>query len=350
MIIARAGSRNASLALAYLVGSALLLAGTAEAAQDKAEVSRSELQQKLEAAQKRLDVAAREVADLSMSLSDDVVPPHVMHFRGPNPQRAVLGMNIGTVRNDRREDGVEVLSVSPGGGAAEAGLKAGDVVTELNGKSLKQSDEGSPRRQLLEAMREVEPGEKVTVRYLRDGKTATATIVAREPAPRTFDFRLPEPGRMAALPRFAFMRADGVFGAAELVALTPKLGQYFGSEKGLLVVRAPIDARLKLEEGDVIVDIDGRVPSSPSHALQILSSYQAGEKLKLNVLRMKKRITFDITIPDDVETGGLERSRFHSGDVLVPAPAMMPLPPTPPVGAAPVIRGSFAVTPADEPI
>ena len=44
----------------------------------------------------------------------------------------------------------------------------------------------------------------------------------------------------------------------------------------------------------MIVDIDGRVPSSPSHALQILSSYQSGEKLKLNVLRMKKKLSFDI--------------------------------------------------------
>ncbi len=32
--------------------------------------------------------------------------------------------------------------------------------------------------------------------------------------------------------------AAGVFGSAELVPLTPKLGQYFGTDKDLLVVRA----------------------------------------------------------------------------------------------------------------
>ena len=99
------------------------------------------------------------------------------------------------------------------------------------------------------------------------------------------------------------MRGEGVFGSAELVPLTPKLGQYFGTEKGLLVVRAPADSRLKLEDGDVIVDIDGRTPASPSHAFRILGSYQPGEKLKLNVLRMKKRMTFEITIPETAARG-----------------------------------------------
>ena len=38
------------------------------------------------------------------------------------------------------------------------------------------------------------------------------------------------------------MRGEGVFGSAELVPMTPKLGQYFGTRHGLLVVRAPTTA------------------------------------------------------------------------------------------------------------
>jgi hypothetical protein len=138
-------------------------------------------------------------------------------------------------------------------------------------------------------------------------------------------------------PNFAFMRADGVFGTAQLVSLTPKLGQYFGSEKGLLVVRAPSDARLKLEEGDVIVDIDGRVPSSPSHALQILSSYQSGEKMKLNVLRMRKKLAFDITIPENGERG-FSIAPGEPGDVLMPAPPPPPMP-----GERPIVHDEIRV-------
>lgn len=283
----------------------------------KTEPSRDAIQQKLEAAQKRLDAAAREVADLSMSLSDDVMP-EMMAFAGMSSQSAVLGVNIGSRRNSNRDDGVEILSVSPGGAAAEAGLKAGDVMTQVNGKPLKRDGDESPRSRLLAAMRDVEPEQKVAVKYVRDGKPATANLVAQPAVRRLFSAGMPFPplpmgavgGAMRgveAIPDFAFMRADGVFGAAELVPLTPKLGQYFGVDKGLLVVRAPADARLKLEEGDVIVDIDGRVPSSPTHALRILGSYQAGEQLKLNVLRMKKRVAFDITIPED------KRGRFPEG-------------------------------------
>jgi hypothetical protein len=142
----------------------------------------------------------------------------------------------------------------------------------------------------------------------------------------------PGPGRIPPIPNIAFFRADGIFGSAELVPLTPKLGQYFGAEKGLLVVRAP-DSRLKLEEGDVIVDIDGRVPSNSTHAFRILGSYQPGEKVKLNVLRMKKRTTIDLTIPEDAQwERRFERSHF----MPPPAPAPAPAPTSPGMPAVPV--------------
>ena len=295
-------------------------AATDDSATEKA---RAENRQKLEAAQKRLDEAAREVANLSMSMSD-VVIGHAMPFSGMGA-RAVLGLTVPAGRRDTRDDGAEVLSVSPGGGAADAGLRTGDVLMEINGKPLERSGDQGPGDKVRAAMREIEPDEKVTVKYLRDGKTATATVVAKAPSNRMFNFhRAPPMGRMAGpWPHFAFMRADGLFGQAELVSLTPKLGQYFGTEKGLLVVRAPSDTRLKLEEGDVILDIDGRVPSSPSHALQILTSYEGGEKLKLNVLRMKKRITFDVTIPDEEPEMGSHV--MPPADFIMPAQPMAPL-------------------------
>jgi len=295
----------------------------------KAEADR---EKQLAAARKRLDEAARDIAELSMEMSDDAMP-RVTRIFGRMGSNAMLGVNIGSASDSKRTEGVEVVSVSPGGPAAEAGLKAGDVIVELKGKLLKQSGDETPSAKLLAAMREVEPEEKVAVRYIRDGKTANATILAR-PVDRLFTAPIPihGPGPMAGMPNFAFWHADGVFGSAELVSLTPKLGQYFGTEKGLLVVRAP-DSRLKLEEGDVIVDIDGRVPSNPSHAFRILGSYQTGEKVKLNVLRMKKRMTFEVEIPEEQGIRRrFERSRMlpppPPGDVLIPAPApALPVPP-----------------------
>jgi PDZ domain-containing secreted protein len=74
------------------------------------------------------------------------------------------------------------------------------------------------------------------------------------------------------------------------------LGRYFGTEKGVLVVRAPKD--FKLEDGDVILAIDGREPSSGSHATRILSSYQSGEKITIKLMRQQKTLNVETTLPD----------------------------------------------------
>lgn len=288
-----------AVALACVVNSSAWAAEPVEKMQ--AAPPAGELRRKLEAAQIRLDSAAREIADLSMTISEEDGGP----VAGVGP-RAVLGVNIGGGGVEDRKDGVEVISVSPGGAAADAGIRAGDVLTEVEGKPLKSDDAGTPRSKLLAAMRRVQPEEKVVVKYLRDGKTATATLTPRPVEKRLFTMTdVPFAGVRGHFGEGPHMRAFRVFGSmdgfgnAELVSLTPKLGQYFGAEKGLLVVRAPNDSRFKLEEGDVILDIDGRVPSSPSHAMRILSSYQTGEKLKLNVLRMKKRTAIDVTVPEE---------------------------------------------------
>ena len=54
---------------------------------------------------------------------------------------------------------------------------------------------------------------------------------------------------------------------------------------------------MKLEDGDVILSIDGRAPESGSHATRILRSYQPGEKVKLRVQRDRKAIDLDSTAP-----------------------------------------------------
>jgi hypothetical protein len=55
-------------------------------------------------------------------------------------------------------------------------------------------------------------------------------------------------------------------------------------------VRAPASTAYRLEEGDVLLSIDGRVPESPGHAFRILHSYQPGEQVKLKVMRNRKAV------------------------------------------------------------
>ena len=84
-----------------------------------------------------------------------------------------------------------------------------------------------------------------------------------------------------------------------MITLTERLGKYFATDKGLLVVRAPDDDNLKLQDGDVIKSIDGREPKSVSHAMRILGSYQSGEQLQLKIMRDKRKQTLKIEMPDN---------------------------------------------------
>ncbi|MET0416724.1 MAG: trypsin-like peptidase domain-containing protein [Actinoplanes sp.] len=66
--------------------------------------------------------------------------------------------------------GALIEQVLPGLGAAQAGLRAGDVITEVGGTAVNGTDE------LLVAVRTHRPGDKVPVVYQRAGTTGQATV------------------------------------------------------------------------------------------------------------------------------------------------------------------------------
>jgi S1-C subfamily serine protease len=279
---------------------ALLALATPAGFAADAPADRVQLEKQLAEARVRLDAAAREVAELSGELYADQGIDIVRMIHG-EPRGAMLGVNIGGAQG--RTDGVEITGVSPGGPAEKAGLVAGDVILSVDGQRLKQAGERGPARQLVGFMRSVEPGHVVKLEVLRGGQRRTVEVktAPAEPAmARVLRERLVMPGLedlpMAHFPGLAGL--GGPFGSLELVPVTPKLGQYFGTDKGLLVVRAPGDAALALEEGDVLQSIGGRTPESPGHAFRILRSYEPGEKVKLTVLRQRKRLELEATVPD----------------------------------------------------
>jgi len=249
----------------------------------------AELDAQLEAARKRLEQAADEVARLSAQLSGAVID-RVMPFE---PGHAIIGVQLEAATGTA---GARVREVSPGGPAADAGIHVGDVIVAVNGTELKG---GEPARQVVRIMRDVKPDVRVSVRVLRDGKTLDFTVTPR-PGPSV----LASVHGLSDLGFGPFPELHGAFMIQlmdlELATLTPRLGSYFGSEKGVLVVRAPADGALKLEDGDVILAIDGRQPTSGSHATRILSSYQPGEKLTLRIIRQHKTLELGATLPESM--------------------------------------------------
>ena len=247
----------------------------------------SDLDAQLAGARRRLEEAAHEVARLSAEMGGTVIDRVMPYVEGG---RAIIGVQI-----EAAPGGARVREVSPGGPAAEAGIKVGDLIVAVNGTELKG---GEPARQVVHIMRDVRPDTKVSVRVQRDGKPRDFTLTAR-PGPGVFALRdLPDmdfgpPGELPGPLMLHRPLTD-----MELATLTPRLGSYFGADKGVLVVRAPADGALHLEDGDVILAIDGREPSSGSHATRILGSYQPGEKITLRILRQHRTQELQATLPE----------------------------------------------------
>ncbi|MGH7699560.1 MAG: PDZ domain-containing protein [Gemmatimonadales bacterium] len=255
------------------------------------------------------------------------VAPHLLNFHF---NRGRLGIVVQT-RADAQNDkiGARIEAVTPGAPADKAGLKAGDIITRVNGIALAKTGDGDsqPGTKLVRLAQALDPGDTVRVEYRRGNEPRTATLVAEDVATSwdvgpmvenvrrfmvdsvrghmmdstirlhldTVRFRLDEIG-----PGFAFAFGSP-WGQLDLVRLNPDLGEYFGTQEGVLVVRVPGEGELPLKGGDVILAIDGRKPTSPAHAMRILRSYAEGETVKIEILRKRSRSTVTWSVPEREE-------------------------------------------------
>lgn len=288
-----------------------------------------DIEQEMRAAEARLEEAAQRIAELSSRNLPSIVSQHYSFEMNSRP---LLGITIDGETDDGPSEGVRVSGITPGGAAAEAGLRAGDIITSINEESLGADSSAASNQKLLDFMAGVEAGDTLDIEYLRDGRVATLSLEPQAGGGHAFAFRGPG-GRLRApmapgaplaplapgINEFVFRLGSGGWGDMEMVTLTEELGRYFGTDKGLLVVRAPTDENLKLKDGDVIHAIDGRTPASVSHAVRILGSYQAGEQLKIDIVRDKRARTLDIEMPDNRQS----RAPFIApGDAVRAAPAV----------------------------
>ncbi|RSK51516.1 Do family serine endopeptidase [Hymenobacter rigui] len=95
-------------------------------------------------------------------------------------QRALLGVQIREVDAQLASEkklntlnGVYVMGFNKTSSAADAGLKEGDIITEINGAKVNTSS------QLQEQVARFRPGDKIKVTYLRDGRENTASATLR---------------------------------------------------------------------------------------------------------------------------------------------------------------------------
>lgn len=260
-----------------------------------------------------------------------VLPPELVMPRGTvrvlTTRRARLGIFFSVRPRETDSIGAMVERVTPNGPAARAGLRSGDVITRFNGTALVGSDTRVSREQSAPGMAltllaaGLKAGDTVAIEFRRGKQLKNASVVAGdEPAytawttpdgglgyafeDRAGDFTLRFEGESIGLlsdtmrykerrripPPMLFMMGTPLEDL-ELAPLNRDLGRYFGTSEGILVINVPEESRLGLKAGDVVLSVDGRAPLSPPHLLRILRSYEAGEPVRFEIMRMKKRET-----------------------------------------------------------
>ncbi len=281
-------------------------------AQQRAQQSESaehlrELSGELAKAKAQLAASAAEVARLSAQLSRPVVraAENGLYNVRVLGQRAILGVVI-----EDGDAGVRVTGVTPNGPAAEAGIQVGDTIAAVNGLDLARTGNRPPTATLLGQLDDVDVGEDVELRIVRDGSSRNVVVRAGSGGLAPFRF---EPGRFVQGATGNWFGGDGNlfqmfrgrWNDVELVSLTPALGEYFGVTDGLLVVRAGNMGEFGLRDGDVLLEIGGREPQTPEHAMRILASFEPGESLPASIMRQQRRETLTMTVPGARDDDGV---------------------------------------------
>lgn len=186
------------------------------------------------------------------------------------------GTNPITLKELGAPYGVVIEAVAAGSPAEKAGLKAGDVITSVNGNAVKAGND------LVNPIAQAQIGSKVKLNYIRDRapKETTATVEDRtkvfpDRAGRTGD----QPGEAA--PAEFGLRVEG---------LTPERARRVGmeGEKGVLVVAvepASFADDLGFAQDDVVVEVNHEAVSSVAEYRQVIAKLKPGQNVVFKVRR-----------------------------------------------------------------
>jgi serine protease Do len=194
---------------------------------------------------------------------------------GGSVARGYLGVQIQPVTANIAESlglkgtkGALVADAQPGTPAAEAGLKPGDTITEVNGEMM-----ASPR-EVSRRISQVKPGDTATITYIRNGKELTATI------------------KLAAIPEQKVAAAD----PAAVVKASPAFGLTLAPAKdgsGVLVTDVDpsgVGYEQGMQKGDVILEIGGKPVVKPAEVRSAIDEARKDGR-KAIILRVKNEET-----------------------------------------------------------
>jgi len=166
-------------------------------------------------------------------------------------------------------EGALVSQVSPEGPAQKAGLQSGDVITEINGNPIAESN------QLRMTVSMMQPGQDANLKVVRDGQTRQFTVKVEAMPGEKVERASAEPGQ-----------SDKTLQGVEVDNLDAQTARQLGispSTKGVVVTNVDPSspaAAAGLHEGDVIQEVNRRPVTNSQEFAQALKK-SGGDSLLL---------------------------------------------------------------------
>ncbi|MEE3501158.1 Do family serine endopeptidase [Acidiphilium acidophilum] len=197
--------------------------------------------------------------------------------------------------HDGHANGALIAETVPNGPAAKAGLKAGDVITKVDGKTVHTV------RDLALEVSEVKPGQDVHVTYIRDGHEKTAAIQVE---------KFPKNAAAAFNPNAPHNSTSNTSKAdlgLSLSQLTSALHQQLGipsNVQGAVITHVTADSpadQAGLRDGDVIVGIGSATVTDPDQAVSAIDAAKSkhAKAVAVRIMRDGQSIFVAIPLPKD---------------------------------------------------
>ncbi len=274
---------------------------------------------------------------MALAVPIDVVRDVVAQIKDKGRvERGWMGVGIG-----EDEDGRTVIGkVDPDSPAELAKLREGDIVLKIGDRDIAGPDV------LAAEIRKKKPGQEVVAQD-RAGRRAHGRQGQARRAGRgrghegngpplsgalpAGDVQVPAPSQPGA-PKSAPKRISPdmtltprapawTFETRKYIGLycgelNPELAAHFGVKEGTALIVSKLTeggpaAKAKLQVGDIIVSVDGRRVGTVNELIDHVQTKEKGTKIKLEVLRDKKPMTFEVEVAED-ESGGPPGSRTGS--------------------------------------
>jgi S1-C subfamily serine protease len=314
------------LALLVLASPAIASAPQAAPASTSATpADRAAMQREMKTLRQRMDKLAKRMGELSNKLASNAPDSHIYTYLS-DPDRGRLGMVIQPRPNAH---GLDVLAVTPGGPADQAGLNAGDIIVGIDGDNKQGNAKMSSRLTNLEkgttltlAVKRKLDGTRRSIKVTAAHHDIPAwwamTLASAQSAADAARALTPDIASQLAKAMSAVKATPGMrkllandhrvfwirptpWADLNLVALNPDLGQYFGTTHGALVL-ATHSRYPGLEAGDVITAVNGKPVDRPTDVMRALRGQLPGMTVTLTVRRHDKPKSIRLKVPKATAT------------------------------------------------